>query len=420
MCNKMQNTGTTPIQGEDQDQYSASKASSPLSNQSSQSGGSHSPLRYCPLCLEVGLLIHISRTADLKRHLESLHRGNTIWICPKLDCGMMFEWEAHFKAHQKTHHQGQGVGRAEAPTKIELLPRLVFACGFSHCKFFLKAETHHDSISKTELFFFHILHHFKENINLDWHYSVRVRNLMRQGGVNEVWKARNKCAEEFQWQPHNSFVLRKLLEACYFVESTLPSLVKYAVMSRSPPYCYPNSPIPELPAALSAPPLPRLADYANDSSSFSLLGTVASHHDSVMQQKESFWATTSMTDSGLGDSWMLLDDQEHFYLPAVTTQTSSLEFPTLDPALPTMVNQSSTSVIGYYYHDSTGTSGSATYGQSLDSFPNIFSPTPLSYYITPPELEQQAQQESGFTVAFSEVFNNDSMPDTNLHPQTDE
>ncbi|KAM7222703.1 hypothetical protein V8F06_001890 [Rhypophila decipiens] len=329
----MQNMDTTPIQGEGQDQYSASEASSPLSNQSPQSGHSHSPLLYCPLCLEVGLLIHISRKADLKRHLKSLHRGNTIQICPKLDCGMMFEWDAHFKAHQKRHDQGQGVGRAEAPTKIELLPRLVFACGFSHCKFFLKAETHHDSISKTALFFGHILNHFNEDINLDWRYSVRVRNLMRQGGVNQVWKAQNKCAEEFQWQPHNSFVLRKLLETCYFVESNLASLVKHAIMSRSPPYCYPNSPIPELPAALSALPLPGFADYATDASSFSLPGTVAFHHDSVVQYQESFSATTSMADSGLGDSWMLLDDQEHSYFPAVTTQTSSLEFPTMDPAL---------------------------------------------------------------------------------------
>ncbi|KAK4211256.1 hypothetical protein QBC37DRAFT_427254 [Rhypophila decipiens] len=302
---------------------------------------------YCPLCQEAGPLINFSRKPDLKRHLESFHRGNDMWRCPKPDCGMMFDCESHLKHHQKSHYHGHGQGilrEQKASHKIELLPRLVFACGFSHCKFVTKADAHHDSMSKTEEFFHHILNHFNEKIKLVWHYSVRIRNLMRQEGVErhwELWKAQNKN-EKFQWQPHNTFLLKKILETRHFSESRLADLVQLAAESRSPPYCFPHSPTPGLAATFS---LPTAADYATGTGECSPSSSiaVADHHNSAMEYTDTSWETMAIGGGAFNNSLMTQYDQENPYPSASAAQPPSGQFFDMDLAQPTLANSWATS-----------------------------------------------------------------------------
>lgn len=208
----------------------------------------------CPFCSEVGIQKVIKRKYDLIRHFKKFHKHSEIWRCPELNCGTLFDWKSALDMHIKKKHP-----HAQNPLEdsaVKPLPQLVFACGFSNSKTVFEARDGDDPEKIADKFFDHVADTIdkrdKDNLPpLDWKYSVRFRNLMRQKAVDRFWKQRTKGHSELVWQPHSSFVLRKLLETRHL--SDTPLLVQWAIKLGSLPFCSPVSPIPELPHGLALP-----------------------------------------------------------------------------------------------------------------------------------------------------------------------
>ncbi|KAK3318259.1 hypothetical protein B0H66DRAFT_602854 [Apodospora peruviana] len=205
----------------------------------------------CPFCSEVKIPSSIARKADLKRHFKQFHQNNVQWICPERGCYMGFDWKNAFDVHlKKAHRKSQ---HASEDVIVKLCPQVVFACGFSNCRLVFEANDEDDAEKTAQNYFNHVVKHFDDNLmDLSWEYSVRFRNLMRQRAVDIHWKDRKKGGpQELIWQPHNSSVLRKMLEARHFPD--IPLLVQWAVYLGSMPFCEPHSPVPRFPANISLP-----------------------------------------------------------------------------------------------------------------------------------------------------------------------
>jgi len=227
----------------------AVKKSPQLSSRLSPTG---SPSRLsCPFCSEVGIEKLIKRKYDLIRHFKKFHKNSELWRCPESECGIIFDWKKPFETHvEKTHPNAKNASRVSMMTP---LPQLVFACGFSNCKAVFEVGEGGDAEEIANEFFEHVANKIVKHSGdklpaLDWKYSVRFRNLMRQGSVDRYWKERVKGHPELAWQPHNSFILRKLFETrrC----SSTPLLVQWAITLGSPPFCNPESLIPKPPLGL--------------------------------------------------------------------------------------------------------------------------------------------------------------------------
>jgi len=202
----------------------------------------------------MGITSTLSRKADLRRHFSQLHHSNAQWLCPEDDCRKAFDCKSAFDLHMKTYHSSnRGLGKE---SMVKLCPQLVFACGFSRCRCVFEAKDEQGAEDTAETFFKHVAKHFEDNdknLHLNWSYSVRFRNLMRQKSVGVYWKQREKSAsEELVWQPHSSSVLRRMLETRHLPD--VPLLVQLAVKLGSSPYSDSSSPVPEgLPAGLFLP-----------------------------------------------------------------------------------------------------------------------------------------------------------------------
>ena len=231
--------------------HNPKESAQPSSRSSSKGGTSNLP---CPFCSEVDIQALFGRKHDLKRHLKDFHRNTELWNCPVGDCGVMLDWKSALKPHlKKTHPHAQNASKTP---KVKLLPQLVFACGFSNCKTVFEVRGDDDPKKIANKFFEHVADtvdkRCKDNLPpLDWKYSVRFRNLMRQEAVDRCWKERTKGHPELVWQPHSSFVLRKILETRYF--SDTPLLVQWAIELGSLLASSPISSTPELPSGLALP-----------------------------------------------------------------------------------------------------------------------------------------------------------------------
>ncbi|KAM7222695.1 hypothetical protein V8F06_001882 [Rhypophila decipiens] len=204
----------------------------------------------CPFCAELGRIVVIQRIHDLKRHFKRNHKNHDPYICPHDDCNLAFDCEETSKRHSKQAHRRAASGSPAA--QVKLRPRVVFACGFSICKYVLEAENGDDAEEKVNIYFDHVVNHLsKKNPKLQWEYAVRFKNLMHQTGLKTAWKNRNRANQSSGWQPrpHNSFVLMKIIETGRYCDAA--RLVRCVEAIGSPPYNESGSPAFELPHNLS-------------------------------------------------------------------------------------------------------------------------------------------------------------------------
>ncbi|KAK0742153.1 hypothetical protein B0T21DRAFT_399959 [Apiosordaria backusii] len=206
----------------------------------------------CPFCSEVGAYTSCRRKADLKRHMRDYHNTDTQWACPKRGCGKTYDCTPGMKQHLKEPSHGNLHHFSDCAT-TPLCPRVVFACGFTNCKYVFEASDASDSARTADEYFNHVVSHVEANLpNHAWSHSTCFRNLMRQPGVDDAWKNRRIKGIQLKWQPHTSSVLRKRLETRHVPDREL--LVVWAVRLGSKPYSESTSPVPKgLPPALCLP-----------------------------------------------------------------------------------------------------------------------------------------------------------------------
>ncbi|KAK0662493.1 hypothetical protein QBC41DRAFT_31396 [Cercophora samala] len=204
----------------------------------------------CPFCSEVGAYTACRRKNDLKRHIRDYHNANTLWTCPKRNCGKTYDCPPGMKQHLKEPSHGNLHQFSDCVATM-LCPRVVFACGFTNCKDVFGAPG--DDPEKTmNDYFDHVVDHVVANRpNHTWSHSDCFRNLMRQPGVADAWKNRIIKGKDLQWQPHTSIVLRKMLETRHVSDSGL--LVLWADRLGSKPFSESTSPVPKLPDSLRLP-----------------------------------------------------------------------------------------------------------------------------------------------------------------------
>lgn len=287
------------------------------------------PILPCPFCAEAGIANPFTRKYDLKRHFTTYHGNEKLWRCPEPDCGITSDFKAAFEIHTKTEHP-QGQYSAKDST-LELLPQLVFACGFSDCKTVFEATGPDDAKKTAKKFFEHVASAVVKYAtdgppapDSDWNYSVRFRNLMRQDAVDRSWKERPK-GHRLVWQPHTSYVLRKILETRHFSDILL--LVQWAMnlgLSSSDP----SSPILNLPPNLS---LPIKGQVISMVLSYPRSGHGSDAHSHIPTESLDNPAAASMDDGD--DSIHGLPGPHDNYLSSQTTQDTTSQTFNIDLAL---------------------------------------------------------------------------------------
>ncbi|KAK4115928.1 hypothetical protein N656DRAFT_775926 [Canariomyces notabilis] len=234
----------------------------------------------CPFCSEANMSKSFSRKTDLKRHLEDYHGTNAQWLCLENGCGMSFDWEAARKSHVKQAHSNMRYSPKEA--FIQLCPQLVFACGFTTCTRVFEATSAQDAGQVAKDYFRHVINHFNDKASdRTWSYSTRIRNLLRQNGVELYWKGRKRKRDgkeghkTLEWQPHTSGVLRVMLETRHL--PNVPLIVEWAVTLGSGQF-----PLPTLPAEMRLPVM-ESCKFCKDATVAQGLATEADwHHHQVM------------------------------------------------------------------------------------------------------------------------------------------
>lgn len=205
----------------------------------------------CPFCAEADISRSIARKSDLKRHFLQFHHTNTVWTCSLPGCGSAFDWKSAYEGHLKDIHRG--VHRDEAG--VDTCPQVVFGCGFGNCKQVYEAVSDADASSKAAEYFAHVANHFNAgDSHKDWSYSARLRNLMRQARIDEVWKSRTRHRDRndrLRWHLQTSSTLRKMLETRHVPD--VPLLVKWAVILGSTSPAALRLGGPELPRELAIP-----------------------------------------------------------------------------------------------------------------------------------------------------------------------
>ncbi|KAK3687473.1 hypothetical protein B0T22DRAFT_510173, partial [Podospora appendiculata] len=179
-----------------QAQKGVTSPASPTVNSAEKSGFQ------CPFCFEVDVFSSTKRKSDLRKHFKAFHMTNVQWICfERGDC-KEFDCKPAFESHVKDAHNSRGPAKHAI---ADLCPQVVFACGYSDCRFVLEASGEADSDESALEYFNHVANHFDDNLtHRNWSYSVRFRNLMRQNSVDKHWKERHKGARPLCWQPFTS------------------------------------------------------------------------------------------------------------------------------------------------------------------------------------------------------------------------
>ncbi|KAK4211264.1 hypothetical protein QBC37DRAFT_15454 [Rhypophila decipiens] len=224
----------------------------PTSRGSSSRGRTPLPLPLqCPLCAVVGLVVSCQRQSEFKRHLKNKHSHNKVYLCPHQGCSLAFDGEWAFNEHCRRAQRHTVNSLQVTPTKLQA--QKVFACGFSICRDILEAENDEDAEEKLNGYISHISDHLKKNPKPQWNYAVYFKNLMYQKGLKDLWKSRKRANTGIKWQPqpHNSYVLMKIIETRRYYDAAL--LVQCVEAVGSPPYNKPDSPAFPLPHNLSHP-----------------------------------------------------------------------------------------------------------------------------------------------------------------------
>ncbi|KAK4644280.1 hypothetical protein QC761_0051030 [Podospora bellae-mahoneyi] len=203
----------------------------------------------CMLCLEIGKTTSFKYKADLVTHLLNFHLKNHCrWECPQSGCGKPFDSTHGMKEHLKeAGHEMIHCGKLEdllEDCKTALCPQVVFACGAKVCRevVIVSDPSEPARIAATAKDYCkHIANHVV--LGHEWSFSNRLGNLMRQDGVYEAFTARGNNVEHFNWQPHTSFVLKKVLETRHFNAQDIKLLVLWAEKLGFGSYSLPTSPI---------------------------------------------------------------------------------------------------------------------------------------------------------------------------------
>lgn len=187
----------------------------------------------CGFCKEEGIQKTCTRKNDLKRHIEDFHNTNSQWICRNNRCNMVFDWQGAYKTHLKLAHGGSRLNLDDA--KVELCPQAVFACGFEKCPQVFEAHNDLDAAATFKDYVGHVVKHFDEGSNSgEWTHSTRMRNLLRQSGVQGAWSSWPEAdRSRLHWEPQSSIVLRKRLETRHIGDMQV--LVQIAIALGSDP-----------------------------------------------------------------------------------------------------------------------------------------------------------------------------------------
>lgn len=169
----------------------------------------------CGFCSEYGIYKRLSRPSDLKRHLESTHHTNTLWVCPKANCRRVFQWLGAFKEHARYYHKVRV--RIYDAEVITLCPQTVFACGFEGCSQVYEAPSEFEVSPARDTYIAHVVTHLQSILDKPraWSFTCRMRNLLRQSGLSNIWRHLSPRYDENQqlnWDARSSSVLQKLLE----------------------------------------------------------------------------------------------------------------------------------------------------------------------------------------------------------------
>lgn len=184
----------------------------------------------CGFCSEYGIHKRLSRPSDLKRHLESTHHTNNLWICPKANCRRVFQWLGTFKEHVKYYHKVR-IRLCDAEI-ITLCPQTVFACGFEGCSQVYEAPSEFEASPTRDEFIAHVVDHLRGTVEPPkaWTFTLRMRNLLSQGGLSNVWPPPSLSYEQtlqLKWDARSSSVLQKLLETRHL--GVTSSLIRNAI-----------------------------------------------------------------------------------------------------------------------------------------------------------------------------------------------
>ncbi|KAL7784562.1 hypothetical protein V8C37DRAFT_413329 [Trichoderma ceciliae] len=216
------------------EQTSSTPANQPFQNAEDAAVQESSPVwqnEYaCGLCIEQDLNTKFSRKNDLKRHLERKHHTNNLWICSQSDCSKVFQWLGAYKDHIRSCHAGSGIRIWEAKV-VTLCPQTVFACGFEGCVKVFEAPSGLETAPTKKKFINHIINHFRfMKGSKEWTFTFRIRNLLRQVDLINVWPPPTLSLEErvhLQWDAQTGSVLQKLLETRHLgdIESLIQNIV---------------------------------------------------------------------------------------------------------------------------------------------------------------------------------------------------
>lgn len=98
---------------------------------------------------------------------------------------MDFDLTADFNKHLKEAHPHSQYSLST--TDMKIFRQVVIGCGFSSCRRVFEASNEEDQKTSEE-YFEHVARHFGESRAYKaWSYSVRVRNLLRQAGIDALW-----------------------------------------------------------------------------------------------------------------------------------------------------------------------------------------------------------------------------------------
>jgi hypothetical protein len=185
---------------------------------------------FCTFCTQNKTF---SAKSDWKKHEERYHETGEDWPCAYPGCERVFVREQDFVKHCQQHHP-----RVPPLTdvKLQLLPPLVYGCGFDGCKAVLNGWKERCNHVADE-------HMKKEGRKRpDWKYSTEIHNLLRQDATRYAWKKLLSALETKQaryhitWTPDNTRILKQKLQ-CSDMRPNIDIILHTALQLRhSRPY----------------------------------------------------------------------------------------------------------------------------------------------------------------------------------------
>ncbi|KAL7894450.1 hypothetical protein HDV63DRAFT_279466 [Trichoderma sp. SZMC 28014] len=190
----------------------------------------------CGFCSEYGIYKKLSRPSDLKRHLESTHHTNNLWVCPRADCRRVFQWLGAFKEHARYYHKVRV--RIYDAEVITLCPQTVFACGFEGCSQVYEAPSELEASPARAKFIAHVVTHLQSILDKPraWTFTFRMRNLLSQRALSNIWPPPSLSGEQslrLKWDARSGSVLQRLLETRHLGSPS--SLIRNAIALGSIP-----------------------------------------------------------------------------------------------------------------------------------------------------------------------------------------